>query len=252
MKNGYKRDIVAHIPHHITWLHKQHKSREFYSTKINHQNKALFEIKMKKIIDIENWNRKDHFNFYSKFSEPFFGVTAKVGCTNAYSNAKKKQVSYFLYYLYRALKTANDIDNFKYRIIDNQAYEFETINASPTINRPNGTFGFAYINYFEDENIFYKEALKEIKKTQNTDAFSPAVSGENVIHFSAIPWIDFTSISHARNFPYPDSCPKISFGKMTENNGTKSMPISIHGHHALMDGYHIGQFIDKFQILMNE
>ncbi|MDN3724202.1 CatA-like O-acetyltransferase [Aequorivita sp. SDUM287046] len=72
------------------------------------------------------------------------------------------------------------------------------------------------------------------------------------IHFSAIPWIDFTSISHARSFSHPDSCPKISFGKMTETNGRKSMPISIHGHHALMDGYHVGQFIDQFQKLMSE
>ena len=94
--------------------------------------------------------------------------------------------------------------------------------------------------------------MEEIEKVQNTNSLLPAVSGENVIHFSAIPWIDFTSISHARSFSHLDSCPKISFGKMTETNGKKSMPISIHGHHALMDGFHVGQFIDEFQKLMNE
>lgn len=206
---------------------------------------------MKKRIEIDNWNRKEQYNFFSKFSEPFFGVTVNVNCTKAYSKAKEKQVSFFLYYLYRALKAANKIDNFKYRIIDNQVYEFNTVNASPTINRPNGTFGFAYMNFEEDETIFYKNALLEIEKVQNSNNLLPAVSGENVIHFSAIPWIDFTSISHARNFSYPDSCPKISFGKMTETLGEKSMPVSIHGHHALMDGYHIGKFVDLFQDLMN-
>ena len=207
---------------------------------------------MKTLIDIENWKRKEHFHFFSKFTEPFFGVTVKVDCTKAYAKAKEKQVSFFLYYLFRALKTANGIDNFKYRIIDNQVYEFETVNASPTINRPNGTFGFAYMDYVENEEEFYQKALKEIETIQNTNSLLPAVSGENVIHFSAIPWLDFTSISHARNFSHPDSCPKISFGKMTEINGIKSMPISIHGHHALMDGYHVGQFIEQFQKLMNE
>ena len=207
---------------------------------------------MKKLIDIESWNRKEHFNFFLKFSEPFFGVTVRVDCTKAYTKAKEKQVSFFLYYLYRALKTANKIDNFKYRIIDSQAYEFETISASPTIDRPNGTFGFAYMDYNENEEIFHQKALEEIKKVQNTNSLLPAVSSENVIHFSAIPWIDFTSISHARSFSHPDSCPKIWFGKMTETNGIKSMPISIHVHHALMDGYHVGQFIDQFQQLLNE
>ena len=113
---------------------------------------------MKKLIDIENWNRKEHFHFFSKFSEPFFGVTVNVECTNAYSKAKEKQVSFFLYYLYRALKTANQIDNFKYRIIENQPYEFDIVNASPTINRPNGTFGFAYMDYVENEDEFLSKS----------------------------------------------------------------------------------------------
>ena len=207
---------------------------------------------MKTLIDIENWNRKEHFYFFSKFTEPFFGVTVKVDCTKAHAKAKEKQVSFFLYYLFRALKAANGIDNFKYRIVDNQVYEFETVNASPTINRSNGTFGFAYMDYVEHEEEFYQKALKEIETIQNTNSLLPAVSGENVIHFSAVPWLDFTSISHARNFLHPDSCPKISFGKMTEINGIKSMPISIHGHHALMDGYHVGQFVELFQKLMDE
>lgn len=207
---------------------------------------------MKKLIDIENWSRKEHFEFFSKFEEPFFGVTVIVDCTQAYLKAKEKQVSFFIYYLYRALKAANETDNFKYRIINNQVYEFELVDASPTINRPNGTFGFAYMDYSENENEFYRNALHEIEKVKSTNSLLPAVSGENVIHFSAVPWIDFTSISHARSFSHPDSCPKISFGKMTEKNGIKTMPTSVHGHHGLMDGYHIGQFIDRFQKLLND
>lgn len=207
---------------------------------------------MKKLIDLEKWNRKEHFQFFSKFAEPFFGVTVKVECTQAYAKAKENHVSFFLYYLFRALKAANQIDNFKYRIIENQVFEYDTVNASPTINRPDGTFGFAYMDYDENEKVFYQNALEEIREVQNSVNLFPAVSGENVIHFSAIPWIDFTSVSHARSYSSPDSCPKISFGKMTESDGIKSMPISIHGHHALMDGYHVGQFIERFQELMNQ
>ncbi|HNO01881.1 MAG TPA: CatA-like O-acetyltransferase [Chitinophagales bacterium] len=98
------------------------------------------------------------------------------------------------------MKAANDVENFRYRIIENQVFEFEKVNASPTINRPNGTFGFAYMDYFEDEKYFYEKALEEIENVKNTISLLPAVSSENVIHFSAIPWLDFTSISHARSF----------------------------------------------------
>lgn len=207
---------------------------------------------MKKLIDIDNWNRREHFQFFSKFEEPFFGVTIKVDCTTAYKKAKEKGVSFFLYYLYRALKAANEVENFRYRIIENKVYDFSSVNASPTINRPDGTFGFAYMDYFENEKQFHEKALQQIENVKNTNNLLPAVSGENVIHFSAIPWLDFTSISHARSFSHPDSCPKISFGKMTDINGVKEMPISIHGHHALMDGYHVGLFVEKFQSLLND
>ena len=47
---------------------------------------------MKKLIDLDNWNRKEHFLFFSKFDEPFFCVTVKVDCTIAYQKAKEKGV----------------------------------------------------------------------------------------------------------------------------------------------------------------
>jgi len=30
------------------------------------------------------------------------------------------------------------------------------------------------------------------------------------------------------------------------------MPFSVHVHHGLMDGYHVGQFLEHFQTLMAE
>ncbi|RZJ50126.1 MAG: chloramphenicol acetyltransferase, partial [Chryseobacterium sp.] len=34
-----------------------------------------------KIIDLENWNRKEHFEFFSKMKSPYFGFTTEVECT---------------------------------------------------------------------------------------------------------------------------------------------------------------------------
>jgi chloramphenicol O-acetyltransferase type A len=73
----------------------------------------------------------------------------------------------------------------------------------------------------------------------------------NLIHFSAVPWIDFTSYTHARSFSWPDSCPKISFGKMVEENNKKTIAMAIHVHHGLMDGYHVGEFVSLFQEMMD-
>jgi chloramphenicol O-acetyltransferase type A len=206
---------------------------------------------MKTAIDIASWIRKDHYEFFTQFEEPFFGITANIDCTIAYRYAKNHKLSFFLYYLYRALKAANGIENFRYRIVDKKVYLFDVINASPTVHRPDGTFGFSYMDFNENEASFYDHAKQIIEKVTLSKGLVPAVSGENVIHFSAMPWINFTSVSHARSFTFPDSCPKISFGKMTEENGKRTMPVSVHVHHALADGYHVALFYDKFQELMN-
>jgi chloramphenicol O-acetyltransferase type A len=99
---------------------------------------------------------------------------------------------------------------------------------------------------------FLRSAKKEIDKTQSEKGLMPAMQGENVIHYSSIPWINFTGLSHARSFSYKDSIPKISFGKVTEHQGIKQMPVSVHVHHALMDGYHVGQYISLFEELLNQ
>lgn len=206
---------------------------------------------MKTQIDINTWSRKDHFQFFNAFEEPFFGIVTEIDCTKAYHNSKMTGSSFFLRYLYASLKAVNQIDAFRYRIIDNEVWVYEHVHASPTINRPDGTFGFAYMDYYPDSEEFMRCAQLEIDRVQQSTGLVPALAGENVIHYSSIPWIRFTALSHARSFRHRDSIPKISFGKMTEAHDKLTMPMSIHAHHALMDGYQVGQYIDVFQHILD-
>jgi chloramphenicol O-acetyltransferase type A len=207
---------------------------------------------MKRALDIATWNRKDHYHFFKGFEEPFFGATVSIDCTKAYTTAKESGVSFFLYYLYQSLAAANAVEPFKYRIKDDEVFVWDVVNASPTINRSDGSFGFAYMDYQEDKDLFYAAAQKEIERVQSTTGLVPAFSGENVIHYSSIPWLAFTSLSHARAFSFKDSIPKISFGKMMGEKGFRKLPVSVHVHHALMYGFHVAQFVDLFQQLMNK
>ena len=209
---------------------------------------------MKTLLDIENWSRKEHFHFFRQFEEPFFGATVEIDCTQAYATAKSLNTSFFIYYLHKTLVAVNATESFRYRISGDQIYVCEQINASATISRSDGSFGFSLIEFNPDFEIFTANALAEIERIQTTTGlFTRTFEDDNVIHFSAIPWLDFTSLSHARSYTFPDSCPKISFGKMKINeNGKRSMPMSIHVHHGLVDGLHLGQFVDYFQEIMNQ
>ena len=208
---------------------------------------------MKQKINLETWNRKEHFNFFNQMEEPFFGVTTSIDCTNGYEKAKQMGVSFFTYYLHKTLVAVNQIENFRYRIHENEIYSYDKINASSTVLRDDTTFGFSLMEYDADLNVFSKKVVLEIERVKNTTGlFTREFSSDNLIHFSTLPWINFTSFSHARSFTLPDSCPKISFGKLMNENNKKSMTLSIHVHHGLMDGFHVGQFLELFQNLMNE
>lgn len=208
---------------------------------------------MKTLLDIENWNRKEHFLFFKQMEEPFFGITTTVDCTKGYQTAKQLGTSFFVYYLHKTIVAVNTIEPFRYRIIDEAVYIYDTIDVSATIMRTDNTFGFSLIQYSPDFDVFASNALKEIERIQNTPGlFTREFPLDNLIHFSAVPWVNFTSLSHARSFTFPDSCPKISFGKMMiDSAGKRTMSMSVHVHHGLMDGFQVGQFVDCFQELMN-
>ncbi|MCP2026260.1 chloramphenicol O-acetyltransferase type A [Flavobacterium sp. HSC-32F16] len=208
---------------------------------------------MKTLLDLETWNRKEHFEHFSRMEEPFFGATVEIDCTKAYQTAKELKASFFIFYLHKTLTAVNSVENFKYRISEGKIYIHDRIDASATIGRADGTFGFSLIEYNPDFRIFEKNALAEIERIQNTTGlFTRSFDDDNLIHFSAIPWLNFTSLSHARSYTFPDSCPKISFGKMiTSESGKRTIAMSVHVHHALMDGLHLGQFVDCFEQTMN-
>jgi chloramphenicol O-acetyltransferase type A len=45
----------------------------------------------------------------------------------------------------------------------------------------------------------------------------------------------------------------MSFGRMTTTAlGKRSIPFSVHVHHALVDGYDVGVFVNRLQDLLNE
>lgn len=205
---------------------------------------------MKTTIDQDSWPRKNLFDFFNSFEEPYFGVTTSIDCTVAYQKAKERQISFFLYYLHKSLAAVNSVEEFLLRIEKDTVVKYDNVHASPTVPRKDGSFGFAYMKYQERFEDFYKEAAEEVERVSREKSLTPAIDNENVIHYSTLPWINFTSVSHARKYSRPDSVPKITFGKVYEENGKKFMSMSVHVNHALADAYHVGKYIDLFQSMM--
>lgn len=204
------------------------------------------------VINPHTWYRKEIFNFFKTFEEPYTGIVTEVNVTYAYNFCKKHHISFFKYYLHKSIVAINKTNAMKLRIVGEEIRLYDKIHASATIARQNGTFGFSHIIYDEDFQKFSNHVNAEIERIQATDKLLPPKHSENVIHYSSLPWFKFTAVSHARKFSFQDSAPKISFGKAFVNNDEMLMNVSVHAHHSLVDGKDIAEFLAHFQQLLDE
>ena len=208
---------------------------------------------MKKIINQSTWNRREHYDFFSQFDEPFHGLVANVDCTWAQHNCKQKNISFFLFYLHQVLKAINATDAMRYRIEDGQVVDYACIHASATIERSDHTFAFCSIEFeeaFTDFSLAAKKVMKSVSESSGL-GFNTSMERNDVIHFSAIPWISFTGLTHARHFQQKDSVPKISVGKYFEQGNKLMLPVATYVHHGLADAYHVHQFLQTLESLLN-
>lgn len=207
-----------------------------------------------KTLDINNWKRKEHFEFFSNYDEPYFGIASELDCTKAFNFVKDNKISFFAYYLHKAIIAANHIEEFKYRLIKKDIVIFDEIHAATTIGRKDETFAFTFVTYNEDFIQFNKSLKKEIEEVQNCSGLRLNDNGlrKDVVHFSTIPWHSFTGLTQPRNFNNLDCEPKIVFGKTVKKGNELIMPVSISVHHGLMDGVHVAKYLKLLQKLLNE
>lgn len=202
-----------------------------------------------KILNLEKWKRKEHFEFFSKMTSPYFGFTTEVDCTNAHNFAKANQLSFFAYYMHKSMVAVNTVDELKLRMVDNQIVLYDTIHAGTTIGREDGTFGFAFIPFSESFEVFNTELQREISEVQNSTGIrlNNGELGKDLIRHSTIPWNSFSAILHPTPLDNTESVPKITFGKFSIKNGRKYLPVSVEAHHGLADGFHISKYLEEFQ-----
>ena len=197
---------------------------------------------MPKYLDLETWTRRDLFEFFRGYQNPYFNICAQLDVTGLMRVLRDRPgVSVSLAYHYFALRIANAIEPFHYRLENDQVVIYEVINGGTTVMLPNETFTYAYFNYQEDFDKFVSEAGEAISKVRAEGSLKPTMRYD-LIYFTTLPWVSFTSFAHARTPGRGESIPRIAFGKFLRDGDRTRLPASVEVHHALMDGLHVGRF----------
>ena len=204
-----------------------------------------------KIIDLENYPRRSHFEFFNAMAYPYVGLTANVDVTKLLAFAKEKGGSSFLACLWAAATAANAVPELRQRIVNGQIVEFDHCDTAHTVALPDRTF----VNCRTDCRMTLEEFLTDGKNKQeqakNMHGFVTTAEDETPLIFaSCMPWVAFTQVIQPT--PIPADCnPRIVFGKYIKEGDKVLMPLHIQCNHALVDGRHVGKFFAAFEELAN-
>jgi chloramphenicol O-acetyltransferase type A len=204
---------------------------------------------MPRYLDTENWNRRQQFEFFRSYDNPFFNICASIDVTPLLELTRAtKNISFFITYHFLSTKTANEIEPFRYRLRGERVLVHDRIHAGTTILMDDETSTFAYFDYTEDFEVFHARAKAAIESAKAGEVqLYQRAERDDLIYHSVIPWATFTSISHARKGGQQESVPKIAFGKYREDGRRIEMPVSVEVHHALMDGLHVGRYFERLE-----
>jgi chloramphenicol O-acetyltransferase type A len=209
-----------------------------------------------RIIDLATWPRRRHFALFHGFDNPHFGLCANVDITRARAELKERGLPVTPALIYLLARAANAIPEFRHRIrgagADAQVVEHEWAHPSPTVLPEDGLFSFCTIPFHPDPARFLPDAQARLQDAVRQPSLEDVPGADDLLYMTCIPWISFTGVQHPMHLRPVDSIPRIAWGRFFEEGGRLKMPLAVQGHHALMDGVHLGRYYALAQELLDQ
>ncbi len=197
-------------------------------------------------IDLKTWPRRTHFEFFERAIDPYIDVTVQVEITFFLAYVKQRGYKLFPSLFYCFVKGVNEIEAFKYRIVEDRVVKYGRIDGDMTVPIEGDRFAFCRVPYCEDPRDFFKEVARaEAEAKKQTELV--ANDWFDVVWVSCNPWFSFTSMTAPTADRRMRSIPLLLVGKYYESGGKTFLPLGIKVNHALIDGLHIGQLLSHFE-----
>ena len=191
-------------------------------------------------IDVEKWNRRTNFRWFSSFSNPTFSFNVKVDVTDVVNYSKETKTSFFANFLYLISKVNNEHQPLRLRYIDGDVIEYDVINPTFTVKTIDGVFNNAEFEYIGSYKEFYKRCREEVgknnKETLNPEEYN--IPRYDRFYSSCLTTIELESMSQPLNYNDKNSLnvPRIFWDKYRLENNRYVMLVNFTVSHILMDG----------------
>lgn len=204
-----------------------------------------------KKININNWNRKEYFEHYFSNIPCTYSMTIKLDITKIKLENKKLYPT-MLYYI---TNIVNKHDEFKTAFNENGELGIydEMIPCYTIFHKDTKTFSNIWTKYTPNINDFYDEYENDLKQYGNKKELNAKPNiPSNIFNVSMIPWTTFESFNLNLQKGYTYLSPIFTLGKYYKEDDKFLIPLSIQVHHAVCDGFHVCQFLNELQDLINK
>lgn len=204
-------------------------------------------------LNTDTWARREAFEYFRGFDKPYFSICVRMDAAVLKAEAAARGSSFSLACHFIALRLANLHEAFRLRLEGGRVRLFEAVHGSTTVLRDDESFGFATLQHTTDFAAFCAQgsaAMAAVRTRQRP--FEPDVDEAALVHFTTLPWLHFTSFSHARNWGREDSVPKLAFGRLQAEGDRLWLPLSVEVHHALMDGLQVGRYVQDVEAALQQ
>jgi len=196
------------------------------------------------LINMENYERRDHFQYFKQLAYPYMGVTCDVDITDFLNKVKTQKMPFFLSFLWCVSRAANEIPELRQRVEndDDGIVEYGYCRTSHTVARENGTYSYCQLDSRMPIEEFLPYAVRVQEEAKNHGNIEEnEEEAQSLFFISTVPWLNYSALIQPVPFP-ADSNPRITWGKYVEKDHRIIIPVSILCHHALVDGRHLAAF----------
>lgn len=204
-------------------------------------------------IDINNWNRKDIYNFFINQRRIVISVTVDIDVAPLVNFAKKHNLKFYPTMIWAVSQVINRHDEFKYSLNKNgELIKWDYVSPFyADFNKEKECFSKILTEYSQDVFAFHKAFEENREKHKDLIGFQPDAP-ENFFDISCLPWIKY---NHVDAHVFDEGlflAPVIVWGKYQKEDTKLIMPISMNIHHAVADGFHVSRFFNEIQEFINE
>lgn len=196
-------------------------------------------------IEPESWPRRRHFELFRHQSFPYLAVTVEVEVGHLLRFAREGSVAFFDAVMFCVLAAANEIEEFRYRIVGDEIRLYERVGVSSTLLAADGLFRFAECDFDPDFEAFARASRESIAAAQQLPELRTAPRPD-LIYVTCLPWLRFTHMTHPADAAANDSMPRFAWGRFCGSSESAQMPMNVQVHHGFIDGVHLGRFFDRF------